>query len=326
MCDYLWAGAYVTPELWISANDQRAALQTTGADESVWLTHEDQVKRLAGPGDDQLLLKYPLTGKFELKGEVAELEHGGGGMTYGGLAFDANAAAFTLMEVQRGHSVNRIWPFVAPKEHRMFNRVNLRSDGAKVTFLSNLHPGYTGTAADCSSSPWLGLRAFGDGRIIFRNLELVGEPIIPRQVNLIGATDLRGWTSSYNEPTAKFVVPFPTKTDDTVAADPAWHLVDGVVHGKAAATPETGAVAQSHLAYIRPCLEGETLSYKFFHKEGETTAHPTLGRLAFLIESGGVRIHWLTAGATAVDSSAVERRHDRGLPAAATSKNYFTGV
>lgn len=289
---------YTTPELWVSANDQRSRRRTTGAGESVWLTHEDHVKRLAGPGDDQLLLKYPLVGRFELKGEVAELEHGGGGLTYGGLAFDANESAFTLVEAQRGYSVDRVWPFVAPREHRMFNRVNLRSDGEKVTFLSNLHPGYTGTAADCASSPWLGLRAFGDGRIIYRNLELVGEPVIPRQVNLIGATDLRGWTSTYHEPTPKFVVPFPTRTDDTVAADPVWYLADGVIHGKTATRPSDDAVAQSHLAYIRPCLEGETLSYEFYHEEGKTTAHPTVGRLAFLMESGGIRIHWLTAGAT----------------------------
>lgn len=316
---------YATPELWVSANDQRAAMRTSGADESVWLTHEDHVKRLAGPGDDQLLFRYPLVGKFELKGEVAELEHGGGGMTYGGLAFDANATAFTLTEVQRGHSVDRVWPFVAPPEHRMFNRVNLRSDGDQVVFLSNLHPGYTGTAVDCASSPWLGLRAFGDGRIIFRNLELVGEPIIPRQVNLIGAADLRGWTSTYGESTPKFVVPFPTRTDDTVAPDPVWYLTDGVIHGKASETPAADMVAQSHLAYIRPCLEDETLSYEFYHEDGKTTAHPTLGRLAFLIEAGGVRIHWLTAGATEwtgipEDNAIVEPLNRRG-PGALPLKN-----
>ena len=180
-------------------------------------------------------------------------------MTYGGLAFDANSKAFTLVEAQRGHSVDRVWPFVASKEHRMFNRVNLRSDGEKVQFLSNLHPGFTGTVEASSSCPWLGLRAFGQGRIIFRNLELVGEPTIPRAVKLIAASDLRGWTSSYGEATPKFVKPFPTKTDDTVAPDPVWHNVNGTLHGKVSASAVEDEVAQSHLTYIRPCLANETI-------------------------------------------------------------------
>ena len=73
-------------------------------------------------------------------------------MTYGGLGFDANSEAFTLREVQRSYSEKRIWPFVAPKELRMFNRVNIRSDAEKFVFLSNLHPGFTGTAASASNS------------------------------------------------------------------------------------------------------------------------------------------------------------------------------
>lgn len=308
---------YLTPDLWVSANDQRAGGRTTGADEAVWLTHEDHVKRLAGPGDDLLLLRYPLAGTFELKGEIAELEHGGGGLTFGGVAFDANAKAFTLMEAQRGHSVDRVWPFVAPKEHRMFNRVNLRSDGTKVVYLSNLHPGFTSSVETCSSSPWLGLRAFGDGRIIFRNLELVGEPTIPREVRLVNAADLRGWTSSYAEASPKFVKPFPTRTDDTVFPDPIWQSVDGAIQCTAAADAEPDQVAQSHLAYIRPCLEEETISYEFFYEEGKTTAHPTLGRLAFLIEPRGVRLHWLTRNETEwtgleTDNAVIEPLNRRG--------------
>lgn len=313
---------YTTPQLWISANDQRAGGKTTGADESIWLTHEDHVKRLAGPGDDLLLLRYPLTGTFELKGEVAELEHGGGGLTYGGLAFDASNKAFTLMEAQRGHSVDRVWPFVAPKEHRMFNRVNLRSDGDSMTFLSNLHPGFTTTVEACSSSPWLGLRAFGYGRIIFRNLELIGEPTIPREVRLISKTDLRGWTSSYEEATPKFVKPFPTRTDDAPTEAPVWTCADGVISGKSSEGSDADEVIQSHLAYIRPCLSGETVSYEFFYEEGQTTVHPALGRLAFLMQADGVRLHWMTNNevewtALEADNSVIEplnRRGPRTLP------------
>ncbi len=209
------------------------------------------------------------------------------------MAFDANAEKFTLIEVQRPHFEQRVWPFVAPKEHRMFNRVNIRSDGETVTFLSNLHPGWRGSTEACSSSPWLGLRAFGHGRIIFRNLELVGEPTIPREVNLVG-DDLRGWGSSFNELTTKILKPFPTVPATPATETPEWHLSDGIVHGAAAETPDSEQVAQSHLAYMRPVLDGETVTYEFFHEEDKVTAHPVLGRVAFLMEPNGIRLHWLT--------------------------------
>ncbi|MEJ7592085.1 MAG: DUF1583 domain-containing protein [Planctomycetaceae bacterium] len=314
---------YESPQLWIAADDQKHDGSTTGSDRAIWLTHEDHIKRLSGPGDDFLLFKYPMTGTFELKGEVTAMDHGSAGLTYGGVAFDANPEKFTVKEVQRTHFESRIWPFVAPKELRMFNRVNIRSDREKITFLSNLHPGWNGTAASCSSSPWLGLRAFGDGRVYFRNLELVGEPHIPREVRIADSGDLRGWGTTYGETVPKVVMPFqadPAAGSVTKPTD--WSVAEGVIHGRIAATPEADQVAQSHLVYVRPLLDGETVSYEFYHEDGKATVHPALGRLAFLMESGGVRMHWMTdnenewTGLTA-DNAIVEplnRRGPRSLP------------
>ncbi len=314
---------YTPPQLWVAGDDQAHRGSATGADSAIWLTHEEHIKRLAGPGDDLLLFKYPLTGSFELKGEVTALDHGGAGMTYGGLGFDANAEAFTLREVQRSRAEKRIWPFVAPKELRMFNRVNIRSDGEKVTFLSNLHPGFAEPAASNGSCPWLGLHAFGDGRVYFRNLELVGEPVIPREVRIADSSDLRGWTATYGESVPKAIVPFqPDPAVKPVTEIPDWQVAEGIIHGRMAAAPETDRVAQSHLAYMRPLLEGESLSYEFFYDEGKTTVHPVLRRLAFLIEASGVRMHWLTDNASewtgrAADNAIVEplnRRGPKSLP------------
>ncbi len=321
---------YTPPQLWVAGDDQAHRGSATGADSAIWLTHEEHIKRLAGPGDDLLLFKYPLTGSFELKGEVTALDHGGAGMTYGGLGFDANAEAFTLREVQRSRGEKRIWPFVAPKELRMFNRVNIRSNAEKVTFLSNLHPGFNEPAASSSSCPWLGLHAFGDGRVYFRNLELVGEPVIPREVRIADSTDLRGWTATYGETVPKAIVPFqPDPAVKPVTEIPDWHVAEGIIHGRMAIAPETDRVAQSHLAYMRPLLEGESLSYEFFYDEGKTTVHPVLGRLAFLIEAGGVRMHWLTDNSSewtglAADNAIVEplnRRGPKSLPLKAAAWN-----
>lgn len=324
---------YETPPLWIAADDQKHDGSSTGSDRAIWLTHEEHIKRLSGPGNDLLLFKYPLTGNFELKGEVTAMDHGGAGMTYGGLAFDANPEFFTVRDVHRTHVERRIWPFVAPKEMRMFNRVSIRSDGEKITFLSNLHPGWNGSAASCSSSPWLGLMAFGDGRVYFRNLELIGEPQIPREVRIVDSADLRGWSATYSETIPKAVTPFQPAPAAQPTPEPTdWHVADGVLHGQIAATPVADTVAQSHLAYMRPLLDGEMVSYEFFHEDGRTSVHPVLGRLAFLIETGGVRMHWLTDNENewtgiGADNAIVEplnRRGPRSLPLKSADWNLLT--
>ena len=316
---------YETPELWVAADDQKHDGSSTGAPRAIWLTHEEHIQRLTGPGDDLLLFKYPLTGNFEFKGEVTAKDHGGAGMTYGGLSFDADPTLFTVRDVQRGYFEKRQWPFVAPKESRMFNRVNIRGTPEKITFLSNLHPGWNGTPATCLGSPWLGLHGFGDGRVYFRNLEIVGKPVIPRQVRMADSSDLRGWTAAYGETVPKAVQPFlpgPAVNGPVAPEATDWHVVNGILHGRMAVAPKAEKVAQSHLTYMRPLLDGESVSYEFFHEDGKTTVHPTLGRLTFLIEPGGVRMHWLTDNdnewtGLAANNAIVEplnRRGPRSLP------------
>ena len=321
---------YQPPSLWVAADDQRHSGFATGADRVIWLSHEDHIQRLAGHGDDALLFRYPLTGKFELKGEATALDHGAAGMLYGGLEFDADPEVFAVREIQRNAFELREWPFVAPRELRMFNRVNIRSEETSIKFLSNLHPGYSGSQASCASAPWIGLRASGDGRIYFRNLELTGEPVIPREVKISDSDDLRGWIASYGELLPRAVVPFPAQSakvlarSQQVAADvkPAWSVNEGVIASAMSNAANEAAVIQSHMAYVRPLLDGETLRYEFFYEEGKSEVHPTLGRMAFLIEAGGVRMHWLTDVGNewtglAADNAIIEplnRRGPRALP------------
>ncbi len=286
---------YQTPGLWIAADDPRHDGLSAGSDRAIWLFHEEHVKRLAGPGNDLLLFRYPLIGTFELKGEATALDHGAVGMTYGGLGFDASQQFFTLREIGRSHAEQRTWPFLAPPELRMFNRVNIRVNSEKVVFLSNLHPGWTGDATTSASSPWLGLRATGEGRIYFRNLEIVGDPTIPREVRIADASDLRGWGATYGETVPRATIPFQSNSAAAPVTEPAdWQVVEGILNARMATNPTADEVSQSHLAYMRPLLEGESVKYEFFHEEGKMSVHPALGRLAFLIEPGGVRVHWLT--------------------------------
>ena len=51
----------------------------------------------------------------------------------------------------------------------------------------------------------------------------------------------------------------------------------------------------AQLCYVRPLHWGDKLRYEFFYRPGEFHVHPCVGRLAFLLEPTGVRLHWLTS-------------------------------
>lgn len=65
---------------------------------------------------------------------------------------------------------------------------------------------------------------------------------------------------------------------------------------------------ESLVRYFRPLEDGDTLTYEFLHEPGRVEIHPALGRLAFLIETSGVRIHWITAGDCLSLSASIGRR------------------
>ncbi len=50
---------------------------------------------------------------------------------------------------------------------------------------------------------------------------------------------------------------------------------------------------QSWIYYHRPLQDGETLQYQFYSIPGESVAHPTLGRIAMMLEPSDVVEHWI---------------------------------
>jgi Protein of unknown function (DUF1583) len=64
-------------------------------------------------------------------------------------------------------------------------------------------------------------------------------------------------------------------------------------------------------------LEDGEIAYEFFHEPGKAIAHPTMDRLAFLLEPDGVKVHRLTDAqhertGLAPDNAAVEPENRRG--------------
>ena len=236
-----------------------------------------------------------------------------------------------------------------------FNSAALSSTIDRVSFALNGQTIWSDTSTG-QNSPWLALQAEGDRSPIFRNLKITGNPVIPRQVRMSNDGLLRGWRSGYygermpspvheelsdtlievvraknpNHRLPDLNVPDSSAADHSDnlrpggrAMDPDgsiiehdWFARDGTIHG-ARRENGTASVAQSRLSYFRPIQDGESVSYEFLYVPEKYEAHPALGRLAFLIERDGIRLHWMTDGdrewtGLAEDNTVVEPLNRRG--------------
>lgn len=243
---------------------------------SLWQPIEDHIAHLSGADADALLFRYPLQGDFEFHCDMQS--DGGissdGALIYGGLQFRANSAnaEFLVRGVDAGQVTKHSWPFIHVTARPTFNRLSvMTSSSLKVAV--NLHPTWTDTSVS-RTSPWLGLSSLDGNRSLFRNLKLSGAPSIPRAVRMSDGDLLRGWQSSNS----------------------GWRVRNGVIQfaEREAGTPADDA--EQHLSYHRPLLRNESVDFEFFYHPDTTAVSPTLGRVAFLLQPDGVRLHWVTDG------------------------------
>jgi tetratricopeptide (TPR) repeat protein len=269
----------------------------TSSSKPSWLVHEGHVTHLPGPETDTLVFAYPLTGEFQLafdsfQGEWAETDAG-----YGGIICETWSGA--VVNSIAGHESIR---HPSTLRRSGFNRVELRVADGKMKFFVNNHLSYEEDASP--TSPWLMLYTHGARTTIFRNIELTGSPVIPREVPLLADNRMDGWNCTFfgeTQPRYRFMAQKPRDENDYIyyeqqrePAEHDWSVKNGVLLG----SPKTDWTdfAQSWVYYHRPLCDGETYQYEFFYVPGTSAAYPTIGRLAFLLEPGGVDLHWIASG------------------------------
>ena len=314
---------------WVPGSGQTLFLTSRGAVHPVWLTQEDHILHLAGPRNDPLFLRFPLAGKFEFSVEAQT--HGSmftdGCLVYGGLQYQMNGDQIVVYDPDIAHSARRYAPFLQTGNNPVFNRMSIRAGANGSQFVANLHPVWFDKLVP-QASPFLGLRSFGDRRPLFRNLKMTGTPEIPREVRLTAGSELRGWRSHYFGETQPPFPGVPALPDGAKRPPPHWSMKDGIIDS--AKTPEE--LQQSLFSFQRPLLEGELIKYEFFYQPGELEVHPALGRIAFLLEPDGVRVHWIIDSwrewtGLAIDNAIVEplnRRGPRMLPLKTDDWNQVT--
>ena len=258
-----------------------------------------------------LAFAYPLAGSFEFSVDAQAIPpEAEAAVAFGGQPFAARSVGQAQNRFYNNGQSTLVTAFGANRAYRAsgFNRLTIKVEPGKVRALVN---GLV-VAEDADPDPtfpWIALS--GRGRASWRAFELSGRPEIPREVPLSLADRLGGWQgTAYMENLAPRA-PKPSIAPDQINLDAFdWASRDGEIRGRRMDDSAGATNLQSRLAYARPLLDGESVSYSFLHEPGLVEVHPSLGRLAFLIEPGGVRLHWMTDG-PGLDPSGLTARQRR---------------
>jgi hypothetical protein len=130
------------------------------------------------------------------------------------------------------------------------------------------------------ADPWLSLDQLGRREGGVRNLRITGNPEVPEYLELSRGPSLVGWSAAYFG-------------ESVTGPDAAWQQRGPEIRGRRA-TVASGRHQESLLQYRRPLREDGLIEYEFYCGLGQAMVHPALGRLVFVLEPDGVRLHWLT--------------------------------
>ncbi len=141
------------------------------------------------------------------------------------------------------------------------------------------------------ADPWLSLHQSAGSSGTIRAVRIEGKPTVLDRVELSSRADLDGWVVD------------PDEATDSAEAAPWDKRGDEIVGRLDADRP--GSKVESLLRLRRPLLEDGEVAFEFFHDPADALAvHPAFGRLALIVEAGGVRLHRLADG-----------QYDRSRPA-----------
>jgi tetratricopeptide (TPR) repeat protein len=305
---------------------------STRGQPTLWTAHEGHLLYVTGQWYDQLYFRYPLTGDFEFTFESKSDERfSPPSAAYAGLvaSFGADASVHPVANHERANRPP------LPVNSDGWNRTSVRFGPGGVRFAVNGHLLYEDTDSS-RSSPWLHVQTAVEHRSVLRNVRITGQPIIPREVPLVERDRLEGWLCaggrlppriSLKEPRDRQQDYYGVTYDEDGQPirqqnqTPDWIASAGELTGRL--DPAAAQWAGTRLYYHRPLLTGERIRYQFQYRAGLTEVHPSLGKLVFLLEPDGVRLHWvdsdgddsplvIEADNRAVDSST--RRGPEQLP------------
>ena len=266
---------------WSRVTHARNVSRGTGAPLPLWFVKDDALTHLPGHDRDFVYLRTPLRGDFEVSGEVfggrpVQLAYGGVAV---GLAPDGKEVVIsTLGAAPRKVALD---PPIALGDGPYRVKLSVKA-GSLAAFLDDRKLFETGLPN--RPDPWLALYQPSAEMGSIRSLKLGGNPTVPDRLELSDQPDLLGWL-------------WDSENERVDGPDPAWQKRGDVILGRFL-KDSAGSKQESLLHYHRPMLEDGEVGYEFFHEPGKAAVHPALGRVAFLLEADGVKLHRLTDGPT----------------------------
>ena len=271
---------------------------------SVWFAQDGYLVQAWNDEASYLLFDAPLAGTFEFSVDVFQGNFTDGNVGYAGVVYEPIASS--VWAVGR---LDQVMKNATGIRTEQFNRLTVQVSPSKVRCLLNGQLFYEDTDPP-PTSPWVLLFADAGRRPVFRNFTLSGKPEVLAEVKLSHGDSLGGWLP---HPYAglmpgRMLPKEPVLTEgidrwgnpiqpEANKKEPKydWQAKGGEIVGrKLERAPDR--LSPSRLAYFRPLQSGETLRYEFYYDPGKTHVHPSLGRLAFLLEPEGVKLHWMTDG------------------------------
>ena len=317
---------------WAAVDHRTASTSRRGFVTGRWIAEGGHIARRVGPSaptpnadpghgaiaypprPDLLVFQVPLTGRFEVS---VDATGPGASMGYGGIMMGLpkpeNGPQVGLARVasldEPGGSIRPLGAIESIRRPVVVgppggtNHLSIRVEPGAVRYFANGHLVFEDLDPN-PAHPWLVLGASGDDEVDFRDFRLSGEPTVPDQVKLTHLDRLEGWLSdSYAESRPRKSIgpdgrarPSPLGTSPEPIDDKDWAARDGLILGRRMPAPKGDGPSESRLAYHRPIRPGESISYEFHHEPDASMVHLALGRLAFLVEPAGVRLHWMTDG------------------------------
>ncbi|MEX1042272.1 MAG: DUF1583 domain-containing protein [Pirellulaceae bacterium] len=270
--------------------------------QAFWVPRENQATHLLGDGSGLLMLRYPLTGDFEITFDCYHGTWGEGYAGFGGVIVESQGHGSTTVIRPLAHheTLQRSgnWTTEQPGE----SHIRIRSVGGKWQYHQNGFLLYEEEGG--STSPWLTLASLGFRHSNFRNFKISGEPRTPREVPLFEGNRMDGWNARYyghSQPRHRLMAEKPVGQNTQVAQQQAsepkrfdWQTEEGILTSHA---DYPNPNHEGFLFYQRPLESGETFRYEFYYEPGIAKVSPSLGRVAMQLEPDGVETHWMSSTA-----------------------------
>jgi hypothetical protein len=267
-------------KFWTPVNHSSSSSRGRGYPMPHWEYRDGEIRHTPGNRKDYLYLRMPLEGDFELNCELTSFGWREMQALYAGRALmpvsESKVNIYRFIHMAQAEAINPPLPKI---EDWYPLRIVRKQD--EVSFLIHDREIYKKTI-ETGSDPWLALGCHHTLTSGARKVTITGQPTIPEVLELRPTPELDGWIPDHFEQSAGL-----GKSD--------WYREDDEIRGRKRTIGPVGHY-ESFLYYHRPLIEDSQVEYEFYYEPGQSLVHPAVGRVALLLDSKGVNVHWLTDG------------------------------